>query len=213
MPVGAILCSTPEPGRVPLRYKGYELHITHFRWFDAKGMAVHLNFRTPKKWWHADLRTSKKRWHGDFRTERKWWHGPFKDQNAELTDDLMRICTSEISGLDFAVYLQKIREYRQEPQEISVFHDSRALNEKWQWGFDISPLMVAPDAHHGRCFVEFFFWGGGYVRESGSFPDSEAIVLRWNWLDFAFDVSRDIEQRSGLIADSPHASPGPDPVG
>jgi hypothetical protein len=154
-----------------LRYKGYTLDVLHFRWFDAKGMAVHLHFKAKKKWWHP----------------------LFKDENADLIADLKRICVAEIHQLRFEQYFHTpAQEFGMaEPVETLVcFHDARALNRKWRHAFDISPLMIAPDAHHGNCFVEFFFWGGAYLRDNG------LTTLRTNWLDHACDVSQDIEREA-----------------
>ena len=151
-----------------LKYKGYKLDILHFRWFDAQGMAIHLHFKNKKKWWHPI----------------------FKDQNAEVAADLKRICTAEIQQLTFAKYTHTPAPDfgSTEPVEDLVYlHDARALNRDWQHAFDISPLLIAPDAHHGNCFVEFLFWGGGYVRDNG------LTTLRADWLDYSSDVSQDIE--------------------
>ena len=43
MPAGTTL-SDPLHEKPLLKYKGYKLDITHFCWFDAKGMAIHLHF-------------------------------------------------------------------------------------------------------------------------------------------------------------------------
>ena len=162
MPIGTTV-GEPQHERVLLRYKGYELDILHFRWFDEKGIAIHLHFKTRKK----------------------WWHGIFKDQSAELIGDLKGICAREISHLTFERY-----EYTNKEVECVYFHDARAFNREWQNARDISPILIGQDAHDGNCFVEFFFWGGGYVR------NNEMTLLRPNWLDFSGDVSRDIEQEA-----------------
>lgn len=168
MPVGTTT-GEPQHNKPLLRYKGYKLDILHFRWFDAKGMAIHLHFKTKKKWWHR----------------------LFKDQNAELVADLKRICVAEICQLVFEQYTHTPTPafgITEPVEELVYLHDARALNRDWRHAFDISPLLIAPDAHHGNCFVEFFFWGGGYLRDNG------LIALRPNWLDYSNDVFQDIER-------------------
>lgn len=170
MPIGTTT-GAPRPDHPLLRYKGYKLDVLHFRWFDAKGIAIQLHFKTRKK----------------------WSHGIFKDQNAELIGDLRRLCTSEIDQLTFKKYDHTASPefgITESIEKFVFFHDARALNRRWRHAFDISPLLVSPDAHHGQCFVEFFSWGGAYVRNNGM------THLRPNWLDYSCDVSQDIEREA-----------------
>ena len=223
----AILRISPEALAAPLgprlgvklRYKSYELFVKHFRWFDTKGMAVHLVFRTRKKWWHEVFKGFRSpissAWWIGCEPRKKWWHEVFKDPNAELVGDLMRICAGEISGLHAGEitdlqFLDRTLQggtITREPVDLLIFHDAAAFNEKWDYLWDASPLIIAPEIHHGWCHVSFHFWGGGYERccevneerEHGDHaPDNVKTRLRRNWLDFAFDVSRDLAQWAGL---------------
>ena len=124
MPLGTTgISGDPENERVLLRYKGYDLDVRHVRWFDGKGIALHLHFRTRKK----------------------WWHGLLRDQNAELIGDLKRICTTEIKNLTIERYDYTCSSNHwgnSEPDvKCSLFHDARAINKEWRDSFDISPLV------------------------------------------------------------------------
>jgi len=170
VPVGTTT-GEPQHDKALLRYKGYKLDVLHFRWFDAKGMAVHLHFKAKKKWWHP----------------------LFNDQNAELVADLKRMCVAEIHQLTFEQYFHTpTPEFgtTKPVEKLVYFHDAKALNRDWRHAFEISPLLIAPDSHHGNCFVEFFFWGGGYVRDNG------LTSLRANWSDSCNDVFQDIEREA-----------------
>ena len=127
-----ILCQT----KVLLMYKEYRVDITDLRLLKDAGFAVHIQFKA----------------------KQKWTHGWFKDQNREIIQDLQSICESEIEGLSFETFETTAAGdplTGDGPLDLVFIHDSRAFNQNWSSGRDISPLLLAPDAHHGNCFVEF----------------------------------------------------------
>jgi hypothetical protein len=126
-----------------------------------------------------------------FKAKKKWWHGLFRDQNVEVVRALQNICRSEITGLTFTRFDTTVPAnplIDGGPQDLVFLHDSRAFNSDWQAGYDISPLLIAPDCHHGKCFVEFLFNSAAY-RRSGNIT-----TLKDDWLSSAFTVSHGIEQ-------------------
>jgi hypothetical protein len=150
-------------------YEGYRIDIRDIRLLKGKGVAVHIHFKAKQKWWHI-----------------------FKDQTAHIVRDLQNICAKEIRDLHFMPFghtqcgdpLLDSDGYI----HLVFYHDSRAFNAKWKVGWDISPLLIVPDAHHGKCFVEFQFNPGGYRR------CGDTTVLRDDWANSAFDVSEAIER-------------------
>lgn len=131
-----------------------------------------------------------------FKAPQKWWHGTLRDQNAAVVRALQDISRSFLSGLSFAKYEARVPGdpfLDEGPLRLEYFHDARAFNRSWRAGYDISPLAIAPDAHHGKCFVEFLFNGAAYKR-SGQFT-----VLRDDWLAAAFAVSHGIEEEAKAL--------------
>ena len=170
-----IVCQT----KVLLTYKGYRLEIKYLRWVADFGFAVIVQFNA----------------------KQKWAHGLFYDQNKQIVSDIQQICTSEIQGLTFSRFQTPFPEPsfdESDSQSLVFYHDSRAFNPNWRTGagIDIAPLLLAPDAHHGNCFVEFSFNPGGYMHQSGT------TILRPDWLKYAFTISvlieREARQRLGM---------------
>jgi tetratricopeptide (TPR) repeat protein len=127
----------------------------------------------------------------EFKAKKKWWHGLFGDQNKALLHDLKNICISEVEGLKFESYEKMMPSdelTNLESARLEFLYDSRALNEYWDQGRDISPLLIAPDCHHGNCFVEFHLNSGAYFRQGGK------TRLRDDWMDCAFAVSDCIDE-------------------
>lgn len=154
--------------KVLLSYKGYRIDIRDLRLL-GECFAVCIQFKA----------------------KQKWSHGLFGDQNKEIIHDLQRICQSEIDGLQFARYVTSVPG---DPMmgdgqvHLTFIHDSRALNKNWVEGRDVSPLLIAPDAHHGNCFVEFQFNPAGYLREGNR------TKLRHDWLKNASLITEGIER-------------------
>ena len=124
--------------KVLLSYKDYKVVIKDLRLLNESGFAVVIQFKCKKK----------------------WTHGLFKDQNKEIVQDIKIICQNEIDGLFFTrrtISPPRDPFRREEPQDMVFIHDARAFNKNWSAGTDISPLILAPDAHHGNCFIEFHF--------------------------------------------------------
>ena len=153
--------------KILVTYRDYRLDIRDFREVADKGFSIHLQFKSAQRWWHS-----------------------FRDQNLPLVRDLEAICLSEISGLNFARFETQAPPdpWADRPFKLVFLHDSRALKREWVAATDISPLLIGPDAHHGNCFVEFFFNPGGYHRVGAT------TVLRDDWLHSAADVSQAIER-------------------
>ncbi len=159
-----IVCQT----KVHLSYRGYRIDIRDLRWIEGSGFAVSIQFKA----------------------KQKWHHGIFRDQNRALLDDLQSMCRSEIAGLSFSPFSTTVPGdplMGEGSIRLSFFHDSRAFNQNWSEGRDISPLLLAPDSHHGNCFIEFQFNPAGYVRQG------DKTVLRSDWLQNAFLISEGIE--------------------
>lgn len=153
-------------------YNGYRIDIRDMRMLTDKGVAIHMQLKANQKWWHV-----------------------FKDQTAGIVRDLQNICTAELKDLHFNRFEAEL------PCGSSLldsdgyihfvfYHDARAFNEKWEVGMDISPLLIAPDAHDKKCFVEFYFNPGGYRRSDNT------TILRADWTTNAFDVSEAIEHQA-----------------
>lgn len=126
-----------------------------------------------------------------FKAKQKWWHGLFRDQNANVVRALQNICSAEIANLAFARFQTAVpgEPFMDDgPQNLVFLHDSRAFNRDWKAGYDISPLLISPDCHHDKCFVEFQFNSAAYQR-SGT-----TTALKDDWLTAAFSVSDGIEQ-------------------
>jgi hypothetical protein len=131
-----------------------------------------------------------------FRAEKKWWHGLFRDQNAGVVRALQNICRAEIVNLAFTRFETTIPTHRfmdDGPQNLVFLHDSSAFNREWKAGYDVSPLLICPDCHDGKCFVEFQFNSAAY-RRSGP-----TTALKDDWLTTAFAVSNGIERTAKNI--------------
>ena len=159
-----VICQT----KVMVTYNGYRIDIRDLRLLKSKGVSIQIQFKTKQLWWNC-----------------------FRDQNANVVRDLQRISTAEISNLRFRRFETSALGdpfLAKGPVRLIFLYDSRGFNPNWKQGRDISPLIIAPDAHHGNCFVEFYFNSGGYRRSEGT------TVLRDDWIANAFDVSEAIER-------------------
>lgn len=147
--------------RVLVSYRGYRIDIRDLRPIAEIGLSVLIQFRA----------------------KQRWFHGFFWDQNKQIVQDLQRICQSHVKELTF-------KEFRHNNGSFdTVFlYDSRAFNPDWKEGFDLSPLLIAPDAHDGKCFIEFLFNPGGYVRSG------DEILLNKNWLSNSYSISKGIHE-------------------
>jgi hypothetical protein len=165
-----VICQT----KILVTYNGYRMDIRDLRVLQGKGVSIHIQFKAKQRWWHR-----------------------FRDQNVEIVHDLQRICAEEMPNLHFRRLETTVPEdpfLDRGPMCLVFFHDSRAFNPNWKQGRDISPLLIAPDAHHSNCFVEFQFNPGAYRRSGGT------TVLRDDWMASIFDVSEAIEQGAkGLL--------------
>jgi hypothetical protein len=158
--------------RILITYRDYRLDIRDFRYIAGKGFSIHLQFKSKQRWWHG-----------------------FRDQNRLVVRDLEAICRSEISDLQFARFETQAPPdpWVDGPFKLILLHDSRAFNREWIAATDISPLLIAPDAHNGNCFVEFHFNPGGYRREGAH------TILRDDWLNSATDVSEAIQRDANRL--------------
>jgi len=138
------------------------------RWFDGSGFSVIIQFKAKKK----------------------WMHGLLYDQNAEIVRDLQQIGTLDINGLSFRRFETTIP---REDERLVFLHDSRAFNADWERGYDVSPFIIAPDCHDGKCFIELLFNARCYWREGNK------TVLRDDWLTYACAVSEEIEREARHI--------------
>lgn len=159
-----IVCQT----KIQLLYKGYQIDIRDLRVLEDTALAVSMQFKA----------------------KQKWYHNLFKDQNKEIVQDLQSICKSELPEISFRHFTTKGGNpiLGNEQFELTFIHDSRAFNETWENGRDISPLVIAPDSHDGNCFVEFQFNPSCYFRDDGK------TQLRTDWQKNASLVSDEIER-------------------
>ena len=160
-----VICQT----KVLLTFEGYRVDIRDLRQTSPEAASIILQFKA----------------------KQKWWHGMIGDQNARIVRALQDICRAEIANLTFARFETLIPADGLEKQNLIFFHDSRAFNPDWKAGYDVSPLSIIPDSHHGNCFVEFLFNSAVYHRSGNT------TVLRDDWLNAAFSVSRGIERDAG----------------
>jgi hypothetical protein len=101
------------------------------------------------------------------------------------------ISKSLLNGLSFRttlVTMPPVPFTGDDPFTLRVHHDSRAFNRRWRCIRDTSPLLIVPDAHDGKCFIEFQFNPAGYLRVG------QNIVLREEWGENASLVSDNIER-------------------
>lgn len=163
-----LLCQT----KVLLTFDGYRLDIRDLRPITSAAASVIIQFKA----------------------KQKWWHGIFRDQNAGLVRTLQQICRAEIAELEFTRFETTVPGDplmdQKASQNFVFLHDSFAFNSDWQAGYDISPLLISPDCHHGNCFVEFQFNGAAYERLG------DKTVLRDDWFEHAFSVSTGIDQEA-----------------
>ena len=160
----AVLCQT----KVLLTFEGYHVDIRDLRQTAPGAASIIMQFKA----------------------KQKWWHGLIRDQNRPIIEALQTICRGEIADLHFTRFEatppgDPLLDDGQ--QHLIFLHDSRAFNQRWQAGYDVSPLLISPDAHHGNCFVEFQFNSAAYFRSG------DATKLRDDWLAFAFSVSEGID--------------------
>lgn len=156
--------------RLLVTFKGYRIDIRDIQVFEGRGLSLTMQFRAPAKWWHGWLR----------------------DQNSEVVNGLKRICQIEMDGLAFERFdtfgsSPLPAAACEGPLSLVFWHDSRALNAEWKQGRDVSPLLIAPDTHDEKCFIELMFNPLAYKRVG------EKTQLRDDWMKYAFAISEGIE--------------------
>jgi hypothetical protein len=122
----------------------------------------------------------------EFKKKQANWDKIFGRATKELVNDLKKICKNNIPDIEFSCFshTEKFDNYT-----IVYHYHKNALNENWQRGYDISPLLIAPDAHHGNCFVEFLF-------NSECFRKTETgiVSLSSEWQPKICNLSHGIEE-------------------
>jgi hypothetical protein len=151
-------------------FAGYRVDITDLRWVGDKPGSIILQFKAPQKWWHV-----------------------WRDQNVGLVRMLQQLCAREIKDLAWRKYTKDLFDELGQPTTLIFYHDSRAFNAEWEQGSEVSPLLICPDAHHNKCFVELMFNGGAYVRKN------RTTVLRDDWLSSVSDVRKDLERSAAQL--------------
>jgi len=151
-------------------FKGYRVDIRGLHLFEGRGLSLLMQFKASEKWWNR----------------------LFYDQNRTIVNDLKRICQTEIDGLTFKCFKTVGSSplgftSLEGPFHVVFWHDSRALNREWKQGQDVSPLLIAPDTHDDKCFVEFMFNPLAYRRVG------EKTQLRDDWIEYAFAISERID--------------------
>ena len=153
-----------EQSRVKLVYKGFNLDIQDIR---------------PSKSGFTSLIAQ-------FKKKANVWHKILKKPTIEIVNDLKKICQNCISDLEFSInsYAPQLEKYT-----VIYHYHKKALNQNWQNGYEISPLLIAPDAHHGNFFVEFLFNADCYIKTKEG-----AVKLSPTWHSNISNISKGIEE-------------------
>lgn len=158
-----------EQSRVKLAYKGFELKIRDIRRSKLGFTSLIAQFKKSENIWDKIL----------------------KKATREIVNDLKKICQNSISDLEFSIFSHtpQLEDYA-----FLYHYDKKALNQNWQSGYEISPLLIAPDAHHGNCFVEFLFNADCYMKTKDG-----VIKLSPTWHSNICNVSKGIEEDGNKI--------------
>ena len=150
--------------RIRLVYKGFSLRFPHIRQANSCYLSVIV----------------------EFKKKQAIWDKIFGRVTRGLVNDLKKICKNIIPDIEFSIlsHTEKIDNYT-----IKYHHHKNALNQNWQSGYDISPLLIAPDAHHGNCFVEFLFNSECYRKTK-----TGIVSLSSEWRPNICNLSRGIEE-------------------
>lgn len=149
-------------------YKNYKIDITFLDEINGEGVSVAVQFKAKQKWWHI-----------------------FFNQNRSIIKHLKQTCQEEFYQLRFKQFEHFIPETIREPKiNLIYFHDELAYNGKWEEAFEISPLIVAEDTHHGNCFVSFHFNANCYQRIKNK------TILKMEWKDHIQDVVKYINKEA-----------------
>lgn len=152
--------------RIKLFYKGFSFHFPHMRQSNSGNLSFIL----------------------EFKKRQGIWDKIFGRDTNEIVKDLENICKNNIHDIEFSC-LSHTEKY--EDCTIVYHYHKKALNKDWQKGYDISPVLIAPDAHHGNCFIEFLF-NSACFRETGA----GVVSLSSNWTTNIFNLSQGIKDDS-----------------
>lgn len=125
--------------RIKLIYKGFDLRIKDIRSCNSTATSVIAEFKKRENIWDRVFKTTLK----------------------EIVKDLKDVSRKTISDLEFSIFSYTPQF---ENHIIKYHYDSKAFNRNWQNGYEISPLIIAPDIHDGNCFVEFLFNADCYTK-------------------------------------------------
>lgn len=153
-----------KQSRVKLAYKGFDLQIRDIRRSKLGLTSLIAQFKKRENIWDKIL----------------------KKATRKIVNDLKKICQDSISDLEFSIfsYTPQLENYT-----LLYHYDKKALNQNWQSGYEISPLLIASDAHHGNCFVEFLFNADCYMKTKDG-----AIKLSPTWYSNICNISKGIEE-------------------
>jgi len=152
--------------RIKLFYKGFSFRFPHVRQSNSDNLSFILEFKKRQGIWD------------------KIFGGNIK----EIVNDLEKICKNNIHDIEFSC-LSHNEKY--ENCSIIYHYHKNALNEDWQIGYDISPLLIAPDAHHGNCFIEFLFNSACFRK-----TEAGAVSLSPKWTTNIYKLSQGIKKDS-----------------
>lgn len=131
--------SLSYPTSVKLVYKGFDIRIKHIRSSNSGFTNLII----------------------EFKKKEGIWDKIFEKVSREVVNDLKWICQHIISDLSFSEFSFKPP---YEKYTLKYYYDSNAFNDNFQSGYEISPLIIAPDAHDGNCFIEFLFNADCYIQ-------------------------------------------------
>jgi hypothetical protein len=157
--------------RIKLLYKGFSFRFPHMRQSNSGYLSFIVEFK--KKQTIGDKILGK--------------------VTKEIVNDLKKICKDNIPDIEFSrlSHTEKFENY-----SIVYHHHKNALNVNWQRGYDISPLLIAPDAHHGNCFVEFLFNSDCYKK-----TETGTVSLSSEWQNNICKLSQGIEEDAQALLD------------
>ena len=150
-----------------ITYEGYTLNVGYLRQL-KDGVSIIMQFRKPGKWWHQ-----------------------FFNPNKLIVKHLKKICSLEFYNLEFTKYEHFVpATYKDSEYKLLFLHDSNTYNSKWKQGYQVSPLIIAPDNHDGKFFVEFHFNAECYQRINNK------TIGKLEWRDHISDVVNAIEEEA-----------------
>lgn len=162
--------------KVQLKYENYDVFITDLR--EAQNGALSVIFM--------------------FRKKQRLLDDILGKGNRSLVKMLKNNSSKYIRGLEFGKYFYTTT--AKDPINVNgeatleYIHDANAFNNNWKSGYEISPLLIGPDSHDKKDFVEFLFNADCYEKIS-----NDEIQLQNGWHKSIENISKGIEEGAKRI--------------